>query len=351
MKVLYTFFFILFSVVFAYGQTGYGGMKIKKKQGKYGLVDSQDKELIPIKYEDIRILNDTLFSVRLNGKYGLINRTKKEIVPLEYGYISGIYKNLILLVKYDSVIEKIEEYKLVNPSGKEIVTLPLDDEGLSKNSIGRYYENGQVVVKINGKYGLYNSQGEILPPQYDAIYIYYDPVVVKENDKYEIYNFKGEKITSIPYDYIYIENNSQALAETGEQSGYMDLDTGKFVPDKKAGEEIAFLKEIQEKKYEGVATARYSDEKQTFTHYIAKTLVYPMSAENNNVEGKVTLQFIVEKDGSVSNISFSGLLYGYGLEEEGIRVLKESEKWIPATIEGKPVRSYFHLPISFKLPR
>ncbi|MFA6246260.1 MAG: energy transducer TonB [Mucilaginibacter sp.] len=59
---------------------------------------------------------------------------------------------------------------------------------------------------------------------------------------------------------------------------------------------------------------------------------------DNHAKGKQIVTFIIEKDGSISNIKFSATI-GYGLEEESIRVFKAFPKWNPALINGAPVRS------------
>jgi TonB family protein len=82
--------------------------------------------------------------------------------------------------------------------------------------------------------------------------------------------------------------------------------------------------------------------------YLAKNLQYPATARRATVEGKVFLTFIVEKDGSISDVNvLKGR--GFGLDEEAIRVLKAMPKWVPGEAKGKIVRSRFNLPIEFRL--
>jgi hypothetical protein len=76
---------------------------------------------------------------------------------------------------------------------------------------------------------------------------------------------------------------------------------------------------------------------------------FKMSAEANKIkiEGKAYMQFIIEKDGSLSDIK-TIKDPGYGLGDEAIRVLKLSPKWTAATQEGKAVRVMYSLPITFQ---
>ena len=68
----------------------------------------------------------------------------------------------------------------------------------------------------------------------------------------------------------------------------------------------------------------------------------------NSVESTVMSQFIIEKDGSITNVKiFEGV--DNDIDNESIRVIKKMPEWIPAKFGGKNVRSYFNLPITFRL--
>ncbi len=84
--------------------------------------------------------------------------------------------------------------------------------------------------------------------------------------------------------------------------------------------------------------------------FFSKNLRYTKAAKKANVAGRVTLEAVVEKDGSLSNIRVvRGLELGHGLPEEATRVLKTTPKWNPAIADGKAVRSYYIIPVSFNL--
>lgn len=86
-----------------------------------------------------------------------------------------------------------------------------------------------------------------------------------------------------------------------------------------------------------------------FYDFIAKSVKYPAEAVKNNVEGKVYLSYVVEKDGTLSDIQLAGKKLGYGTDEEAVRVLKLSPRWNPGLVDGKPVAVKYHIPISFTL--
>ncbi len=85
--------------------------------------------------------------------------------------------------------------------------------------------------------------------------------------------------------------------------------------------------------------------------YLIQNLKYPKTAVEKNIQGRVTVRFVVEKDGSISNAAVvRGKELGHGLPEEALRVVKGSPKWEPAKQEdGYAVRSFMSVPITFQL--
>jgi TonB family protein len=82
--------------------------------------------------------------------------------------------------------------------------------------------------------------------------------------------------------------------------------------------------------------------------FIGKNLKYPSAAQRANVSGKVFVKFVVEKDGSLGDIQIlKGI--GFGCDEEAQRVSKSMPKWNPGKQNGRNVRVFFTMPISFVL--
>ncbi len=87
---------------------------------------------------------------------------------------------------------------------------------------------------------------------------------------------------------------------------------------------------------------------QAFGKFLAQNLKYPEVAKKANIQGRVFCQFIVEKDGSLSNIRVvSGI--GGGCDEEAVRVLAISPKWKPGLQNDKVVRVSYTIPIFFQI--
>jgi protein TonB len=85
-----------------------------------------------------------------------------------------------------------------------------------------------------------------------------------------------------------------------------------------------------------------------FGAYLSKNIRYPAIARENNVQGRVVLTFVVERDGSLTDIKvLRGL--GSGTDEEAVRVLKASPRWKPGIQNGRPVRVQYSIPVSFTL--
>ena len=87
---------------------------------------------------------------------------------------------------------------------------------------------------------------------------------------------------------------------------------------------------------------------QAMFEYLGKNIKYPEEAKEKNIEGRVFISFVVEKDGSVTNVEVKRSIGG-GCDEEAVRVVKAMPNWTPGIQDGKPVRVSYMLPIFFKL--
>ena len=87
-----------------------------------------------------------------------------------------------------------------------------------------------------------------------------------------------------------------------------------------------------------------------FSHWVNDNLHYPQEAVKDSLQGRVTLQFTIEKDGSVTDVH---VLRGCVpvLDEEAIRVVSQSPKWTPGYINGEPVRVVYNFPVLFQLTK
>lgn len=82
--------------------------------------------------------------------------------------------------------------------------------------------------------------------------------------------------------------------------------------------------------------------------FLSKTTKYPAKAVKKKIQGRCLVQFIVEKDGSISNVRVMSKVHPL-LDAEAIRVVKSMPRWMPGRLKGKPVRVKFNLPVTFCL--
>lgn len=81
--------------------------------------------------------------------------------------------------------------------------------------------------------------------------------------------------------------------------------------------------------------------------WLGMNIIYPAEAAEEGVTGKVVVSFIVEKDGSLSNVKVVRGVHP-ALDKEAIRVTKRMPRWTPGKLNGAPVRVIYHLPFTFK---
>lgn len=94
--------------------------------------------------------------------------------------------------------------------------------------------------------------------------------------------------------------------------------------------------------------AKFPGGKEAWTKFLTKHLKYPKQAQKANIEGRVILNFYVDREGNISNIKvIRGV--GAGCDEEAVRVLSKSPKWQPGLQRGVPVKSIKQIAFVFKL--
>jgi protein TonB len=113
--------------------------------------------------------------------------------------------------------------------------------------------------------------------------------------------------------------------------------------------------EVVEEKPEEVLTfveeeASYKGGYAAMMKYIQDNLEYPQVAVENNIQGKCYLKFVVEKDGQISNVSVARGLAGCPeCDKAAMKVIRSMPPWTAGKNGGKPVRSWFQIPINFAL--
>ncbi len=82
--------------------------------------------------------------------------------------------------------------------------------------------------------------------------------------------------------------------------------------------------------------------------YLGNNLKYPEAAQKANVQGRVFVQFVVNKEGYISQTKvLKGI--GFGADEEAVRVVSAMPRWKPGRQSGQPVNVQYNLPINFQM--
>ena len=87
---------------------------------------------------------------------------------------------------------------------------------------------------------------------------------------------------------------------------------------------------------------------QALMQYLAKSIKYPVQAQEAGTQGRVIVQFIVNKDGGVTDVAVARSVDA-SLDDEAIRIVKAMPTWTPGLQKGEPVNVKFTLPVMFKL--
>ena len=120
-----------------------------------------------------------------------------------------------------------------------------------------------------------------------------------------------------------------------------------YVEAKPVEEEVEVEEEIPFAIVEDKPTFQGKDANE-FTKWVYNNIEYPEIAKENGIQGRVTVQFTIDKDGSVKDVK---VLRGVdsSLDKEAVRVIQKSPKWSPGKQRNKPVKVKYTFPIIFQL--
>ena len=144
-----------------------------------------------------------------------------------------------------------------------------------------------------------------------------------------------------------LENTAQLGAD--DHKGVEDVNRDRVV------KEVVEVKPVEKPKEEGPLSVAMVEQKPSFPggesamyKWLQDNIIYPAAASEEGVQGKVTVQFIVEKDGSITHVQVVRGKHP-ALDAEAARVIRKMPRWTPGRNNGQPVRVTYHLPVPFKL--
>lgn len=174
---------------------------------KKGLIDSIGKTIIENNYQEITSLTNKYengFIVKNDqGKYGVINYDKSVALQEKYDNIKNIYGNNMYVVKEGEV------WKAVNNKGESFIENKFEEV--------KEINNDNFVIKVNGKYGIINTKSEeIVKANYeDLSYAFSNYYIAKKDNKYGIITSSNEEVFEFNYTYItYLNSIGLIQAET-----------------------------------------------------------------------------------------------------------------------------------------
>jgi len=133
----------------------------------------------------------------------------------------------------------------------------------------------------------------------------------------------------------------------------IEVDLDIEITDDQEIEELVYEEPVEEEVADEVFTIveqqpDYPGGMSAFYKFVQKKLKYPSQARRMGIEGKVFVQFVVDKQGNITEVkAVRGI--GAGCDEEAVRVIKSSPKWKAGKQRGKTVKVRMILPITFKL--
>lgn len=334
-------------------------LKVKKGE-KYGLIDLDGKEVVPVEYDEISTISEieNSFKVKINGKYGIVDGDGKTVIQAQYADIDvlgkdnksgfivkndegkyGIvdYSNTqILEAKYDS-IEKIYgndmyvvtvsgKQKVVNKSGDDVLTTGFD----SIKQILANQENAVIFAKSN-KCGVMNTNGEVLiDAQYDSLEETKIGMFIASKDgKYGIINNKKEE--KLPFEYTSLTFSEKADLYVAEDSNFNDKILNSNLEVKATG----ILLELNENK--GYLKLRINDD---YKYYNFKF----EEKQEADIFSTRTL-FLSKKDGKYGFVDKNGkvvvdYIYDDAMEQNdyGYAAVKKDGKWGSIDSKGNIVQ-------------
>ena len=192
------------------GLNGIENSILIKKDDKYGLVNDTGSVIIEPNYKEIKNLGETYregyITIDENNKYGVISATKMKLLDNKYDNIEQVYLSDYYLVTENG------ERKVINSSGETILNSGFDQ-------ISSKTEDGFIYVS-QGLYGEINTTGEVqIEPTYqDLKQVKKGVYIAKNNDRYGIIDNEGN--TMIPFDYTLITYNKDAKLFIADDANY-----------------------------------------------------------------------------------------------------------------------------------
>jgi TonB family protein len=320
MRFLFTVIF-LFSASIVFAQQKIISISFMKDNGK--LVTNRDSADY-FHFVSVPDSGSSLFNVAeyyRDGTKKLLGKSSKVDPPVYEGQRLTFYKSgkKQSVIRFKNGIPVGDEYDFF-PNGRLYQMKEYPDNGDRNNEI-----EGNYLIKAN-----YDSVGTALVENGRGYYKGYDDKFSYIGEEGPVKDGKRDNVWKGVYkllDITYTENYKDGLLIDGSSVG-------------KDGKIINYTKRGIPPQFKGGLSA--------FSNYLMRSVKYPSDARENNIQGRVIVSFVVEKDGKVSDVVASQSV-SPSIDAEAVRVIKQSPRWEPGIQYGRQVRVMYSVPIGFNL--
>jgi TonB family protein len=318
MKFLSTLVALLFTTLcFAQRQNVY----FLKNNGKYVPVRDSADYMRVVREPDSATVLYNVFEFYLNGKRKLVGKSTKIDPPKYEGQCLGYYANGAKksITNYKDGIKTGPEYEFY-PNGKPYLVT----EYIADGKLDNYFRNYLITAN-------YDSLGTALVENGKGHCKLYDNNFKYIEEEGDVVDGKKEGVWKG------VSTTPQTSFTENYQNGGLISGTATFGDGTTAG----YTKTRgTEPMFKGGVKA--------FGEYLGNNIRYPDYERGNNIQGVVILSFIVEKDGKVTDVKVNKSVSN-NIDNEAIRVIKNSPRWVPGTMFARPVKVAYSVPVNFSL--
>lgn len=230
----------------------------------------------------------------------------------------------LLILSVNGVFSKPEEEQIVTTTEQDIVTFDSEEDQIE--------EEEEEIFEIP------QEPEEIIAPEEVANQQQVTDLLIVEDDKIE----EDKQV-----------KNQEDVLDNEAAVGAVDITEGTNDLNKIAiKEEVIAAPKVEEEQPVSIAMVEQKPEfpggESAMYKWLSDNIVYPSVASEEGAQGRVVVEFVVGKDGSISNVRIVRPRHP-ALDKEALRVVKAMPKWMPGRNNGQPVKVTYTLPVTFRL--
>ncbi len=229
---------------------------------------------------------------------------------------------VLLILSVNGVFAKPEEEQITTATVQEITTMEVEEE---------------IIEEEEEQFQLPEPE-EVVAPEEVANQQRVTDLLIVEDEKIE----EDKQV-----------KNQEEVLENEAQAGALDITEGTNDLNKiTIKEEVIAAPVVEEEQPMNIAMVEQKPEfnggEAAMYKWLGENIVYPSAAAEEGVSGRVVVEFVVGKDGSITNVRVVRPRHP-ALDKEAVRVVKAMPNWIPGRNNGQPVKVTYTLPVTFKL--